>query len=531
MMKQWEITRLGSKTIRFSHPQGTYFFDFCHSCTFDLDMPPDLDFVQKAAKIMGDTEKGLRVNGHEDRMAGQFWLRNPDLAPDKEIVQAIKTATQRCKDIAADIHEGRICNEAGQPFRCLVVIGIGGSQLGFQFIARALARDSFKLQPFSLDNTDPETVDMLIRDIGPDHLAETLFVVASKSGRTAEIRNGYKTLERIYDSLGLRFSKHAIAVTMADTELYQYALDQKWLDILPIWDWVGGRFSVLSPIGLLPLALLGMSVDSLLEGAGAMDELTRSSHYEENPAMLLTHYLLIQSMVQKKQNMVVLPYKDRLELWSRFLQQLFMESLGKTLELEGASQCFGLTVYGNKGTTDQHSYIQQLLAGHNDFFALFFSVLQETGETRQTVVEEGGITMGDYLLAFCHGTMKAMANQGRESMLITLDKLDAFSLGGLIALFERVVGYYAACVGINPYDQPQVEEGKKSADTIIQLKKKLNSLLADWVSDEGKKSLCLAALRRSFLPGEYNTLYYLLHQMKEAGQISIEQTELDKLLM
>ncbi len=529
-MKQWEVTRLGSKTIRFSHPQSTYIFDFCHSCTFDLNRPPDQDFLQKAEKVMKDTEKGLHVNGHEDRMAGQFWLRNPDLAPDKEIGGAIKEAIKRCKGIAAAVHEGRICNEAGRPFRYLVVVGVGGSQLGFQFIARALAKDSFRLQPFSLDNTDPETVDMLIRNIGPAHLAETLFVMASKSGKTTEIKNSYKILEGVYAGLGLQFSKHAIAITMADTELYHYAKSQGWLDIFPVWEWVGGRFSVLSPVGLLPLALLGMPVDSLLAGARAMDELTRSTDYHENPAMLLTHYLLMQSIDQKKQNMVVLPYKDRLELWGRFLQQLFMESLGKTLEKEGSSQCFGLTVYGNKGTTDQHSYIQQLLAGHNDFFVLFFSVLQQAGEVQQRVVEEGGITMGDYLLAFCHGTMKAMAKQGRESMLITLDKLDPFSLGGLVALFERVVGYYAACVGINPYDQPQVEEGKRSANDIIRLKKKLNSLLENGDGQQRKDALCLEHLQQSFLPGEYNVLYYLLHQMKEAGQVSIEQAELDKLL-
>jgi len=410
----------------------------------------------------------------------------------------------------------------------MAAVGIGGSQLGFQFIARALADEADPaLKPFALDNTDPDSVDDLIRVIGAENLDQILFVVASKSGGTTEIRNIYTVFDQIYQEKGLKFNKHAVAVTMDDSKLYRHAKEQGWLDIFPVWDWVGGRFSVLSPVGVLPLALLGMDVDSLLAGAGAMDGLTRGAAYADNPAMLLVHYILTQSETNGKRHMVVLPYKDKLELWGKYLQQLYMESLGKTRETGDGPRQSGLSIFGNKGTTDQHSYVQQLLAGHNDFFALFFNVLRDKGQVRESAVEDGGITMGDYLLAFCHGTMRAMHARGRESMLITMDRLDAFSLGGLIALFERIVGYYAVYLGINPYDQPQVEEGKKSAGEIIRIRKKLNAILAQ----TGAGSPDIDAIRKSFAPEERAIIYYLLLQIKERGGIRAELSELDKILV
>jgi glucose-6-phosphate isomerase len=459
-------------------------------------------------------------------MAGHFWLRNPDLAPDPGVGDAVRQAVKQCKDFSAKIHNGQITTEKGEAFAYLAAIGIGGSQLGFQFILRALGDEGCRLKAYTLDNTDPDTVDSFIREIGQRNLDKVLFVVASKSGGTTEIRNIYTVLENVYQAKNLHFGKHAVAVTMEGSKLFRYATERAWLDIFPIWDWVGGRFSVLSPVGVLPLALLGLDVDGLLAGADAMDELTRRTTYPDNPAMLLTHYLITQTETQGKHHMVVLPYKDKLDLWGKYLQQLYMESLGKTLETESGPRYSGMSIFGNKGTTDQHSYVQQLLAGYNDFFALFFYVLKEKGQVREEQVEEGGVTMGDYLLAFCHGTMNAMHARGRESILITMDRLDAFSLGGLIALFERIVGFYAVRAGLNPYDQPQVEEGKKSAANIIEIRKRLNAMLSG-----GRFTvLDIDDLKGAFAPEEYSVLYYQLLHMREKGWIKAEQKEIDRLL-
>ena len=524
-MSNWEITKAGGKVIRYVHDRAVYTFDFSHSQNFDLATPIDGGFHQKACKIMADTEKGVHVNDSEDRMVGHYWLRNPGLAPEKSIGEEITKAVEKIAEFSDKVHAGRVVNEGGKPFQYLAVIGIGGSQLGFQCVSKALSDFKFKMQLFTLDNTDPDTVDNMVNGIGKADLDKVLFVVASKSGGTTEIHNLYTTFEQIYKENGLSFNKHAVAVTMDGSAMYKYAKEHEWLDIFPVWDWVGGRFSVLSPVGILPLALLGLDVDGLLAGAFAMDALTRSDAYPENPAMLMAHYMLVQSEEHNKHHMVVLPYKDKLDLWGKFLQQLFMESLGKTLETESGTRYSGLSIFGNKGTTDQHSYVQQLLAGHNDFFAVFIKVLHEKGQAVDIAVEDGGITMGDYLLAFSHGTMNAMKARKRECMGITMDRLDPFSLGGLIALFERIVGYIAAYVGINAYDQPQVEEGKRSAKAIIQLQKKLNDMLA-----EPTPLVDIAAIKKGFAPEEYHVVYYLLLHMRENGRIRGDRKDFDQLL-
>lgn len=164
--------------------------------------------------------------------------------------------------------------------------------------------------------------------------------------------------------------------------------------------------------------------------------------------------------------MVVLPYRDRLLLFSRYLQQLVMESLGKGVDLGGKKVEQGLTVYGNKGSTDQHAYVQQLREGVNNFFVAFIEVLEDGGSR---VEVEPGVTAGDYLRGFLLGTREALYENGRESVTITLRRVDAFTLGALIALFERAVGFYATLVNINAYHQPGVEAGKKAAAAILEL--------------------------------------------------------------
>ena len=171
-----------------------------------------------------------------------------------------------------------------------------------------------------------------------------------------------------------------------------------------------------------------------------------------------------------QKDMVVLPYKDRLLLFSRYLQQLVMESLGKRLDLQGKRVDQGLTVYGNKGSTDQHAYVQQLREGVPNFFAVFIRVLESGGSALEV---EPGVTAGDYLHGFLLGTREALYENDRESMTITIPRVDARTVGALIALFERAVGLYASLVDINAYHQPGVEAGKKAAASILALQGKV----------------------------------------------------------
>jgi len=165
--------------------------------------------------------------------------------------------------------------------------------------------------------------------------------------------------------------------------------------------------------------------------------------------------------------MVVLPYKDRLELFSKYLQQLVMESLGKEHDLDGKAVNQGIVVLGNKGSTDQHSYVQQLRDGPNNFFATFIEVSND-GANKPFAVEPC-VRSGDYLHGFYLGTRQALTEKSRESVSITVKEVTPFSVGTLIALFERAVGFYASLVNINAYHQPGVEGGKKAANKVIQV--------------------------------------------------------------
>ncbi len=172
-----------------------------------------------------------------------------------------------------------------------------------------------------------------------------------------------------------------------------------------------------------------------------------------------------------KKDMVILPYKDRLQLFSKYLQQLIMESLGKERDLSGAVVNQGISVYGNKGTTDQHAYVQQLRDGVNNFFVTFIEVLKD--RDGKSVFVEPSVTSGDYLSSFLLGTRAALFENGRESISITVNALTAGTVGALIALYERAVGFYATLVNINAYHQPGVEAGKKMASAVIELQKKI----------------------------------------------------------
>lgn len=418
-----------------------------------------------AYQAMQALEAGAIANPDEGRQVGHYWLRTPELAPDASQRDEIKAAVDAIRDLAGRVHSGAVAPPGGGRFRNLLLVGIGGSALGPQFLADALGYADQPLRPYFLDNTDPDGIARVFAEIGTG-LSETLTVVASKSGGTKETRNGMLEAEAYYRAAGLDFAGHALAITGAGSQLDQHAESQGWLARLPMWDWVGGRTSVFSAVGLLPLALLGYDFDGFLRGGREMDAATREADPRRNPAALLALMWYYAGGGQGEKDMVVLPYKDRLGLFAKYLQQLVMESLGKELDLEGRTVNQGIVVYGNKGSTDQHAYVQQLREGANNFFVTFIEVLQDGPNL---VVEEPAITTGDYLHGFLQGTRRALADNGRDSLTITLDQVDAAAVGRLIALFDRAVGYYAALIGINAYHQPGVEAGKKAAQEVIAL--------------------------------------------------------------
>ncbi|NOS71236.1 MAG: glucose-6-phosphate isomerase [Verrucomicrobia bacterium] len=434
---------------------------------FLKDMEPRM---QKAFDAMKALEAGAIANPDEGRMVGHYWLRNPTLAPTADIRSAIETTLARVKAFAADVLSGKI-RGAGGVFENMLLIGIGGSALGPQFVGDALGEPGSKsLRTFYFDNTDPDGMQRVLKKL-EGQLARTLCLVISKSGGTKETRNGMLEAKAAYCSAGVTFEKHVIAVTGEGSELDQIATKTGWLERFPMWDWVGGRTSELSAVGLLPAALQGIDVDSFLSGAKACDEQTRTSAIHKNPAALLALAWFQATGGLGNKNMVVIPYKDRLGLLSKYLQQLIMESLGKEKDLNGNVVHQGITVLGNKGATDQHSYVQQLRDGLNDFFLTFVEVLVDQRGTPLQVEPE--VTSGDYLAGFLLGTRQALFESGRESVCLTVKNVSPFGVGVLIALFERAVGLYATLVNINAYHQPGVEAGKKAASAVLDLQRKV----------------------------------------------------------
>jgi glucose-6-phosphate isomerase len=426
--------------------------------------------IQKAFADMAALEKGAIANPDENRMVGHYWLRAPQLAPTPELRDEITSTLAAIKTFAAKVHKGEISAPGGGKFRELLVVGIGGSALGPQFVTHALGRPNGRrdrMRVSFFDNTDPDGMDYVLAELG-SRLKQTLVVVISKSGGTLETRNGMLEAASAFQKAGLDYPKHFVAVTGEGSKLDQVAQKEGWLARFPMWDWVGGRTSELCAVGLLPAALQGIKIDQMLAGAAAMDEVTRKPSLKDNPAMQLALAWYWATDGRGAKDMVVLPYKDRLLLFSRYLQQLVMESLGKELDLAGNVVNQGIAVYGNKGSTDQHAYVQQLREGVNNFFVTFIEVLKDRATASREV--DTGVTSGDYLQGFLLGTRDALSEKDRHSITLTISEVSPRSVGMLIALYERVVGFYASLIGINAYHQPGVEAGKKAAGGVIALK-------------------------------------------------------------
>ena len=463
--------------------------------------------MQAAFAEMAALEKGAIANPDEHRMVGHYWLRDPEIAPEPKISQEITDNLDAILKFADAVHSGQIHGARG-PFKNILVIGIGGSALGPQFVSHALSQPTVdKMDLYFFDNTDPDGMDQVLSRIITE-LGQTLCVVISKSGGTKETRNGMLEARRAYEMAGLEFAQHAVAVTGVGSELDTFANENKWIRRFPMWDWVGGRTSELSGVGLLPAALQGFDIRQLLAGAKACDLVTRIVTTLANPAALLALMWFYVGNGKGEKDMVILPYKDRLELISRYLQQLVMESIGKELDRDKKHVKQGIAVYGNKGSTDQHAFVQQLRDGLANFFILFIEVLRDR-EISSLEVEKN-ITSGDYLSGFFLGTRSALFDNGRESITLTVDRINSFSVGALIALFERAVGFYASLVNINAYHQPGVEAGKKAAGTVITLQLKLLAFLAENMSTP----LTIDAIGRGIqAEGDLETLFKICRHL------------------
>ena len=235
-------------------------------------------------------------------------------------VNTSSSEVDRIETFGQDVLNGAIKALNGQPFTDVLWIGIGGSGLGPILMIQALQSTGQGLPFHFLDNVDPNGISAVLDGLEP-RLATTLVVTVSKSGGTPEPQLGMEQARHRLEASGGTWSKQAVAITMLDSRLDQKAQAEDWLQRFDMFDWVGGRTSITSAVGLLPGALIGCDIRDFLAGAAQMDEATRVEDLRRNPAALMAAAWFVAGDGRGQRDMVVLPYRDRLEVFSRYLQR------------------------------------------------------------------------------------------------------------------------------------------------------------------------------------------------------------------
>jgi glucose-6-phosphate isomerase len=366
----------------------------------------------------------------------------------------------------------------GQWFENLVVLGIGGSALGTTTLRDSLlgphwnqldeeTRDHYP-RLYVLDNVDPRTVSSLL---GRLDLRRTLFNVVSKSGSTAETMSQYMVVEaRLHELLGEEPTRgHFLFTTDPASGTLRQIAEKEGVPALEIPSNVGGRFSVLSAVGLLPAAVVGIDIEGVLGGAADMANRCRTPVLQENPAGILAALLYHAGSVGGTPIHVLMPYSDRLKSFAAWFQQLWGESLGKALDREGREVNVGPTPLPALGATDQHSLLQLLMEGPRDKVVIFMGVGGAEDPVRIPAIRQefpalsylGGHSLGELLDTERRSTMEALRQQGRPNLCLEIEDLSPWAMGELFMLFEIATVFTGALYGINPLDQPGVELSKR----------------------------------------------------------------------
>ena len=372
--------------------------------------------------------------------------------------------------------------EVRKKFKYFVVLGIGGSALGPIMAFNALKHLHYNELPQKLrggpkfyveDNVDPVRMQALLDVIEPE---KTCFNVISKSGATSETMTQFLIISDILQKKGVNLPDNMIFTTDASRGNL-IKIDEKFGGkfkkyVLP--DGVGGRFSELCPVGLLPAAVLGIDIKGMLAGAAYMDSLCSKPNIAKNPALACAALQYI-SMKQGKNIHVLMPYSDNLKLMADWYCQLWAESLGKAVDYAGNTVNAGTTPVKSLGVTDQHSQVQLYIEGPFDKVITFISVgkyatpmpIAHGCEDIPDVGFLGGHTMQELIQAENKATAYALMRAGRMNYTINLPEVNAFTLGQLMFLLEMQTAYTGAMLNINTFNQPGVENGKKATFALL----------------------------------------------------------------
>ncbi len=379
-----------------------------------------------------------------------------------------------------------IASRCRAEFENMVVLGIGGSALGNIALQAALNPPTYNLLPrtsrpgprmFVVDNVDPSNFGAVLRfcESSEGGLKKTLFNVVSKSGETAETAAQFMVIRDLLKrAIGPGYKTNIVAITDPAKGTMRQICDAEGFATLPVPDGVGGRFSVLSPVGLFSASMCGIDVNALLDGAAAMDALCSRPDLNQNPAAILATLMVTLGTRKGKTNHVLMPYANSLYLLADWYRQLWAESLGKKFDTSGNTVYAGFTPIKALGTTDQHSQVQLYREGPNDkVFGLVEVESFESGNPNvpgDIKIPSGlgvdaisyleGKSMTALLNAEKRATEYALLDSQRPNFTITFPTIDAHHVGQFIYLWEMVTAYAGLMLGIDAYDQPAVETGK-----------------------------------------------------------------------
>ena len=413
----------------------------------------DLDgLTRRISRIVEAVEAERKKGDHRYR----------DLPRDRRMLEAVHAACRRHRD------------------RCdtLVVCGIGGSALGNIALQTALNPFTYNMLPrkrrggprlFVMDNVDPMQFGALLDLIG-DKLNSTLFNVISKSGETAETAAQFLIVRGMLKRrLGKNGPKRRILVTTgADSGTMRQIVDAEGYESLPVPDGVGGRFSVLSAVGLFSAGMCGIDVQAMMKGAASMDRRVKHPDLFKNPAAMIAaiHYLMYR---RGKRLHVMMPYSYHLKDLADWYRQLWAESLGKRYSLTDREVFVGPTPIRALGATDQHSQVQLYREGPHD---KVFTLLEVDQFDREVIMPRadkpvramaylGKQGMGTLLKNECLATRRALVQSDRPTLSVRFPRISAGTVGQFIMLYEAATTIAGRLLNVNPYDQPGVELGKK----------------------------------------------------------------------
>ncbi|OHC00068.1 MAG: hypothetical protein A3G70_06185 [Planctomycetes bacterium RIFCSPLOWO2_12_FULL_39_13] len=421
----------------------------------------------------------------EERAAGK--LRFLDLPYDKKVLSKILKTTNSLKG----------------KFKNFLVVGIGGSALGNIAIHTALNHPFYNIlsdagrngcpRVFVLDNIDPDRFSGLMEIFKPE---ETLFNFITKSGTTVETMSQFLIITRLlYDRLGNGYKEHIVATTDSGKGTLREITRREGFESFVIPAGVGGRYSVLTPVGLFSAAMSGIDITAMLDGAALMDKLCQSDNIWGNPAIMGAALYFLSHTKKGKNILVMMPYSNALSGVADWFCQLWAESLGKKISLNKEVVHTGLTPVRAIGVVDQHSQLQLYMEGPYDKVITFWtikrfnkdvSIMDETLSGKKNTPPspplkggDGGVishnelsylkghSLNNVMKAEFEGTRLALTEQKRPNCTITLDELSALTLGQLFYLFELQTAYAGKFYNVNAFDQPGVEAGKINAFAML----------------------------------------------------------------